>query len=102
MRSLAAVLGLLALALPASPLARGRPSGSAFRDLEVQMRLAYASQHPCPATGKVGGSCPGYVVYYLPPSKLGEARAPWQLAWMTEAEAAAAREEWVSERGMAP
>lgn len=102
MRSLVALACLVSLAIPARPLAHGHPSGSGYRDLEARMRLDYAAQHPCPATGRIGGACPGYVVYYLAPSQRPRGRAPWQLAWMTEAEAAASRQEWIEERGVAP
>jgi hypothetical protein len=102
MRSLGAAICLLSLALPGWPQARGHRSGAAFRELEAQLRLAYAAHHPCPATGRTGGACPGYVVYYLPPSARERGRPAWPLAWMTEAEAAASREAWVAERGVAP
>jgi hypothetical protein len=102
MRTLCVLACLVSLVFPASPLARGRPSGSAYRDLEARMRLDYAAQHPCPATGRIRGACPGYVVYYLAPSKRVRGKEPWQFAWMTEGEAAASRKEWIDERGVAP
>ncbi len=102
MRLIASAFGLLLLTAPVSSLARGRSSGSAFRELEAQMRLAYERNHPCPATGKIFGSCPGYVIYYAPPSKRVVSSDPWQMQWMTEEEERASRAEWIAERGRAP
>lgn len=90
------------LAFPGAAAAHGRSTGTAFRDLEARMRESYAAEHVCPATGRRGGHCPGYAVYYVPPSQKARPRDPWEMAWMTEAELAAARAEWVEVRGRAP
>ncbi len=50
-------------------------------------RRAFQRQHPCPATGKTTGACPGYVVDHIVPLKRGGADAPENMQWMTVAEA---------------
>lgn len=59
---------LLAVALPA--LARDRGQVRAFR-----------RTHPCPATGKAAGSCPGWVVDHVVPLCLGGADHPVNMQW---------------------
>lgn len=54
---------------------------------------AFKKQHPCPATGKTYGSCPGYVVDHVVPLKRGGADAPSNMQWQTEA-AAKAKDKW--------
>jgi hypothetical protein len=49
-------------------------------------KLAFEKQHPCPATGKAGGSCPGYVVDHVKPLATGGADAPSNMQWQTTAE----------------
>jgi hypothetical protein len=104
MRLLLAALASLLLAAPVAALARGggRPSGAAFKEIEAQMRLAYERTHPCPASGQISGFCPGYVIYYLPPSRRLASAGPWQFQWMTLEEESASRTEWIAERGRAP
>ena len=54
---------------------------------------AFKKQHPCPATGKTYGSCPGYTVDHVVPLKRGGADAPYNMQWQTEA-AAKAKDKW--------
>ncbi len=63
MRLLLAAFASLLLSAPVPSLARGRSSGSGFKEVEAQARLAYERTHACPSTGKIFGFCPGYVIY---------------------------------------
>jgi hypothetical protein len=49
----------------------------------------FQRSHPCPATGKTSGRCPGYVVDHVVPLKRGGADAPSNMQWQTTAEAKA-------------
>ncbi len=49
----------------------------------------FEKAHPCPATGKRSGACPGYVVDHIRPLKEGGADAPSNMEWQTEAAAKA-------------
>ncbi len=39
--------------------------------------------HPCPATGKTSGPCPGYVVDHVAPLKRGGLDDPSNMQWQT-------------------
>ena len=47
----------------------------------------FERSHPCPATGKTSGKCPGYVVDHVNPLECGGADAPSNMQWQTKAEA---------------
>jgi hypothetical protein len=49
-------------------------------------RAEFMRQHPCPATGKGYGACPGYVVDHVKPLACGGADAPANMQWQTVAE----------------
>lgn len=49
-------------------------------------KLAFEKQHPCPATGKAGGACPGYVVDHIKPLATGGADDPSNMQWQTVAD----------------
>jgi hypothetical protein len=49
----------------------------------------YRKSHPCPATGKTSGACPGYVIDHVVPLKRGGADAPGNMQWQTAAAAKA-------------
>ena len=53
----------------------------------------FKKSHPCPATGKSSGACPGYVIDHITPLKRGGADAPYNMQWQTEA-AARAKDKW--------
>lgn len=76
MKPLAALICLLVI----SSAAVSRSSGA---------RLAFQREHPCPATGKPRGSCPGYVIDHIKPLCAGGADAPSNMQWQTVEEAKA-------------
>src|SRR5436190_202915 len=53
------------------------------------VRRQFQREHPCPATGKTTGACPGYVVDHIVPRKRGGADSPENLQWQTAADAKA-------------
>jgi len=46
-------------------------------------RRAFVREHPCPATGRATGACPGYVVDHVQPLKRGGMDAPENMQWQT-------------------
>jgi hypothetical protein len=54
---------------------------------------AFRRMHPCPATGKTYGACPGWVVDHVQALKHGGADAPWNMQWQTRS-AAKAKDRW--------
>lgn len=42
---------------------------------------AFRATHPCPATGKTTGACPGWVVDHIYPLCAGGADAPANMTW---------------------
>ena len=61
--------------------ARGRIKRSAVA------RAQFMRQHPCPATGRQRGPCPGYVIDHIVPLKRGGADRPGNMQWQTVQEA---------------
>jgi hypothetical protein len=47
---------------------------------------AFEKDHPCPATGKTSGACPGYVVDHIKPLATGGADTPSNMQWQTTEE----------------
>ncbi len=58
-----------------------------------EARAAFERSHPCPATGRSSGACPGYVVDHIVALKRGGADAPSNMEWQT-IEAAKAKDRW--------
>jgi hypothetical protein len=59
-----------------------------FRHVRKRSRAArhdFMSQHPCPATGRTNGRCPGYVVDHVNPLECGGADSPSNMQWQTVA-----------------
>jgi hypothetical protein len=54
---------------------------------------AFRKMHPCPATGKRYGACPGYVIDHIQALKHGGADAPYNMQWQTRADAKA-KDRW--------
>lgn len=49
----------------------------------------FQKTHPCPATGRASGKCPGYVIDHVKALKHGGADDPSNMQWQTKAEARA-------------
>ena len=101
--------GLLAFA-PGSAFARSHHNSSRSRDegrpehsrpyghhattkRDPAQRRAFQRAHPCPATGRKTGSCPGYVVDHIRPLKRGSPDRPSNMQWQTRADAKA-KDRW--------
>jgi hypothetical protein len=65
-----------------------RDSRGKIRRSETATR-AFRKNHPCPATRKTAGACPGYVIDHVVPLKRGGADDPRNMQWQTTAEAKA-------------
>jgi hypothetical protein len=50
-------------------------------------REQFQREHPCPATGKKTGSCPGYVVDHINPLACGGLDTASNMQWQTTATA---------------
>ena len=46
-------------------------------------------EHPCPATGRIKGSCPGYIIDHVKPLACGGEDAASNMQWQTKVEAKA-------------
>lgn len=58
-------------------------------------RYAFRKAHPCPATDKRTGACPGYIVDHIMPLCAGGADDPANMQWQTKEDALAKdKEEW--------
>jgi hypothetical protein len=44
----------------------------------------FKQSHPCPATGRSSGACPGYVIDHVKALKRGGADAPSNMQWQTK------------------
>lgn len=47
----------------------------------------FKQSHPCPATGKSKGSCPGYIIDHVKPLACGGADSPINMQWQTKQDA---------------
>jgi hypothetical protein len=65
-----------------------RDSRGKIRRSETATR-AFRKSHPCPATRKTTGACPGYVIDHVVPLKRGGADDPRNMQWQTTAQAKA-------------
>ncbi len=76
-----------------------RSSGTVQRGHDGRIRrssaakAAFRRSHPCPATGRSTGACPGYVVDHVKALKRGGADDPSNMQWQT-LEAAKAKDRW--------
>lgn len=52
-------------------------------------REEFVKSHPCPATGRTSGACPGYVVDHVVALKRGGIDEPANMQWQTKAAAKA-------------
>lgn len=49
----------------------------------------FQNSHPCPATGRTSGKCPGYVIDHVRALKRGGSDDPSNMQWQTKAQAKA-------------
>src|SRR5258707_14984650 len=80
---------LLALSLmtPAFPRTRCASCARSRGHIRsAKAKRAFRQAHPCPATGRTSGACPGYVIDHVVPLKRGGADAPSNMQWQTTAE----------------
>lgn len=56
-------------------------------------RNEFRRLNPCPATGGIKGSCPGYVIDHIIPLKRGGLDTPNNMQWQTQEEAKA-KDKW--------
>jgi hypothetical protein len=77
LRSIALLAALLLVATPA--LAKTQRSREVTREFQ--------HLHPCPATGKATGACPGWVKDHVMPLCAGGADSVANMQWQTVAEA---------------
>jgi len=49
-----------------------------------QAKSDFKKSHPCPATGKSSGACPGYVIDHVKPLKRGGSDHPSNMQWQTK------------------
>lgn len=75
--ALLSALGMLAAA----------PAADAKEQRDPKQRAAFVKKHPCPATGKTRGTCPGYVVDHIKPLCAGGTDRPSNMQWQTRQEA---------------
>ena len=86
---------------PSSSAGHHRQTYSSLAERDEHGRIARSQKakdefkhtHPCPATGKSYGACPGYVIDHVTPLKRGGADAPSNMQWQTRAEAKA-KDHW--------
>lgn len=54
---------------------------------------AFKRQHPCPATDRSTGACPGWIIDHVTPLACGGPYAPSNMQWQTTADAQA-KDRW--------
>lgn len=59
----------------------------------ASVKAEFKRQHPCPATLKPRGACPGYVIDHIIALKRGGADSPANMQWQTRAESLA-KDRW--------
>ena len=78
-------LNLWSLSLMAqgrSTIHAARRCASCLRDKQGHIkrsraaRNSFKNQHPCPATGRAAGRCPGYIIDHVKPLECGGTDAP--------------------------
>ena len=74
------------LLIPLALLAAACTPDAYATDRNPAVRAAFMRQHPCPATGKRIGACPGYVVDHVIPLCIGGADSVRNMQWQTDAD----------------
>lgn len=78
---------LLLSSLLASPATPAQPKRSSA------VRASFMKEHPCPATGKSKGKCPGWIIDHIYPLACGGPDKVQNLQWQTVAQAKA-KDKW--------
>jgi hypothetical protein len=66
------------------------PTSSAARELRsASIKREFQLTHPCPATGRKSGACPGYVKDHVVQLACGGPDAPSNMQWQTVQDAKA-------------
>ena len=66
------------------------PTSSAAKELRSSsIKREFQLTHPCPATGRTNGACPGYVKDHIKALKCGGPDAVSNMQWQTTADAKA-------------
>jgi hypothetical protein len=68
-------------------------SASAKEPRSPSVKREFQLTHPCPATGRGRGACPGYIKDHVVPLACGGPDAPSNLQWQTTADAKA-KDKW--------
>ena len=58
-------------------------SASAKEHRSASVKHEFQLAHPCPATGRTSGACPGYVKDHIVPLACGGPDAPSNMQWQT-------------------
>jgi hypothetical protein len=82
---------LISAALAASIVLPISASAKEYRSASVKREFQLT--HPCPATGRTSGACPGYVKDHVLPLACGGPDAPSNMQWQTIREAKA-KDKW--------
>jgi len=82
---------LIAAAFPVCVVMLG--SASAEQLLSASVKREFQLTHPCPATGRTSGACPGYVKDHVLPLACGGPDAVSNLQWQTTRDAKA-KDKW--------
>ena len=82
---------LIAAAFVVGVVLPGSASSKQLRSASVKRESQLT--HPCPATGRTSGACPGYVKDHVKPLKCGGPDAVSNMQWQTRAEAKA-KDKW--------
>ena len=70
------------------------PTSSAAKELRsASVKREFQLTHPCPATGRTSGACPGYVKDHVVPLACGGPDAVSNLQWQTIRDAKA-KDKW--------
>jgi len=91
----ALIVVFILLVLPALLFAAPHRSDVAVRDGSGKIKRSAAAKyefkksHPCPATGRSRGACPGYVIDHIKPLKRGGPDRPSNMQWQTKSAAKA-------------
>jgi hypothetical protein len=73
---------LLILLIAVMPL-----TGNAEVHRSQKAKSLFKQMHPCPSTGRIKGSCPGYIIDHIIPLACDGADDPQNMQWQTKVDA---------------